>query len=171
VLQRANATLGVQRTTSPIFAEGSRGTDLRLSASVSLRPSASARVEGTLATSDITRASGGSEFAQTVIPRLKLEYQLTRAMFVRVVGEYRSERRDALRGEDGRVLYINQVVSTETTGSHLRLDWLASYQPTPGTVAFFGYGTGLDAPRADEFSALRRSDDALFVKLAYQFRR
>ena len=38
-------------------------------------------------------------------------------------------------------------------------------------------GTGLreyqyiDAPRADEFSALRRHDDAFFVKLAYQFRR
>jgi hypothetical protein len=51
------------------------------------------------------------------------------------------------------------------------MDWLASYQPTPGTVAFFGYGSGSAAPRADEFSDLRRNDDAFFVKLAYQFRR
>lgn len=170
VLQRANASLGVQRTSSPIFAEGSRGTDLRVSASVSLRPTPAARVEGTLATSHITRSADGTEFAQTVIPRVKFEYQLTRATFVRLVGEYRSQRTDALRA-NGRVIYVNQTASTPTAGSRLRLDWLASYQPTPGTVAFLGYGSGLDAPRADEFSSLKRSDDALFVKLAYQFRR
>ena len=172
VLQRLNASAQVQRTTSPIFAEGSRGNDLRLSATLTLRPTAAARVEATLATSRITRARDGSQFAQTVIPRVKLEYQLNRATFVRVVGEYRSEQRDALRAEaDGRVLYVNHVASVATASSTLRVDWLASYQPTPGTVAFFGYGTGLDASRADEFSALRRHDDAFFVKLAYQFRR
>ncbi len=172
VLQRVNASLTVQQMTSPIFAEGSRGTDLRVSASVSMRPTAAARIEGTLATSRITRRLDGSQFARTAIPRLKLEYQLTRAMFVRVVGEYRSEQRDVLRAEaDGRTLFIGQVASTATSSSRLRLDWLASYQPTPGTVAFFGYGSGSDAPRADEYSALRRSDDAVFVKLAYQFRR
>ncbi|MBW7933856.1 MAG: carbohydrate binding family 9 domain-containing protein [Gemmatimonadaceae bacterium] len=172
VLQRVNASVSVQRTALPIFAEGSRGTDVRISATVSLRPTAAARVDGTLASSRITRRLDGSEFARTLIPRLKLEYQLTRAMFVRVVGEYRSERRDALRSaDDGRTLWVNLAPSAPTASSRLRVDWLASYQPVPGTVAFLGYGSGLDAPRADEFSALRRADDALFVKLAYQFRR
>ena len=172
VLQRANATLALQRTTSPIFAEGSRGNDLRISGTLTLRPTAAARVEGTLALSSITRARDGSQFARTMIPRVKVEYQLNRATFVRVVGEYRSEQRDALRASaDGRILYIGHVASTATATSTLRVDWLASYQPTPGTVAFLGYGTGLDAPRADGFASLRRSDDAFFVKLAYQFRK
>lgn len=172
VLQRVNATVSVQRTTSPIFAEGSRGTDLRISGSLSLRPTSAARVEATLASSRITRRLDGSEYARTLIPRVKAEYQLTRAMFVRVVGEYRSERRDALRSaDDGRTLWVNQSQSVPTASSRLRMDWLASYQPTPGTVAFFGYGSGSAAPRADEFSDLRRNDDAFFVKLAYQFRR
>ena len=172
VLQRANASMTVERLTSPIFAEGARGTDLRVSASLSLRPTAAARVEATLASSRITRRYDGTEFARTLIPRVKAEYQLTRAMFVRVVGEYRSERRDALHADaNGGVLFVNQTASTPTAASRLRVDWLASYQPVPGTVAFVGYGTGLDAPRADEFSALRRSDDAFFVKMAYQFRR
>jgi hypothetical protein len=171
VYQRMNATVGVQQTTSPIFAEGSRGTDLRLSATVSLRPTTAVRVDGTLAASRITRATDGSQYARTVIPRVKLEYQLSRAMFVRLVTEYHSQQVDALRSPDGRVLYVGGAPSSATTGSNLRVDWLASYQPTPGTVAFLGYGTGLDAPRADEFSTLRRSDDAFFVKLAYQFRR
>ena len=172
VLQRVNASVTVQRTTSPIFAEGSRGTDLRISGSLTLRPTSAARVEATLATSRITRRLDGSEYARTLIPRVKAEYQLTRAMFVRVVGEYRSERRDALRSaDDGRTLWVNQSASVRSESSRLRLDWLASYQPTPGTVAFFGYGSGSVAPRADEFSDLRRNDDAFFVKLAYQFRR
>jgi Domain of unknown function (DUF5916) len=172
VLQRVNATVQVQRTTSPIFAEGSRGNDVRVSATLTLRPTAAARVEGTLASSSITRSRDGSQFAQVVIPRVKLEYQLNRATFVRVVGEYRSEQQDALRtASDGRLLYVNHVASTATEASALRVDWLASYQPTPGTVAFLGYGTGLDASQADQFSALRRHDDAFFVKLAYQFRR
>lgn len=172
VLQRVNASVSMQRTSSPIFAEGSRGTDFRISGSLTLRPTSAARVEATLASSRITRQLDGSEYARTLIPRAKAEYQLTRAMFVRVVGEYRSERRDALRSaDDGRTLWVNQSRSVPTAASRLRMDWLASYQPTPGTVAFFGYGSGSVAPRADEFSDLRRSDDAFFVKLAYQFRR
>ena len=172
VLQRANASVTVERLTSPIFAEGSRGTDLRVSGTLTLRPTTAARVEGTLASSRITRRLDGSEYARTLIPRLKVEYQFTRAMFLRVVGEYRSEQRDALRAEgSGQLLSVNGTASSATASSRLRLDWLASYQPTPGTVAFLGYGSGMDAPRANEYTDLRRSDDALFVKLAYQFRR
>lgn len=172
VLQRVNATVSAERVASPIFAEGSRGTDLRLTGSLSLRPSSAARVEGTLASSRITRRLDGSEYARTLIPRLKLEYQFTRAMFLRVVGEYRSEQRDALRADaDGRLLSVRGAPSLAAASSRLRVDWLASYQPVPGTVAFFGYGSGSDAPRASEFSSLSRSDDAVFVKLAYQFRR
>jgi len=171
VLQRVNATVQVQRTAGPIFAEGTRGSDMRITGTITLRPTAAARVEGTVASSRITRQSDGMQFARTVIPRVKLEYQLNRATFVRVVGEYRSEERAVLRSDDGHVLYVDQTASTAAAASRLRVDWLASYQPTPGTVAFFGYGTGLDAPRADAFSALQRHDDTFFVKLAYQFRR
>jgi len=171
VLQWANAEFGVERRTLPIFAEGSRGNDLRLSAGVSLRPTAAVRVEGTLATSHITRANDASVYANDVIPRVKVEYQLTRAMFFRVVSEYHSQRLDALRGPDGRVLYIAGRPSAPSESSRLRVDWLMSYQPVPGTVAFLGYGTGMDAPQSDAYGTLRRSDDAFFVKLAYQFRR
>jgi hypothetical protein len=172
VLQRANASVTVERGISPIFAEGSRGTNLGVSGTLTLRPTTAARVEATLASLRITRRVDGSTYAQTLIPRLKVEYQFTRAMFLRVIGEYHSEQRDALRDEaSGRVLTINGAPSSATASSRLRLDWLASYQPTPGTVAFLGYGSGMDAPRANEYSGLRRSDDALFVKVAYQFRR
>ena len=86
VLQRVNASLQLQRTEAPIFAEGSRGTDVRLTGSLQLRPNSAARVEATLTRSSISRDRDGSQFATTVIPRVKLEYQLSRAAFVRLVG-------------------------------------------------------------------------------------
>jgi hypothetical protein len=56
----------------------------------------------------------------------------------------------------------------------LRTDWLVSYEPTPGTVAFFGYGDTrdtFDTSGSASFSDLQRRSDGFFVKLAYQFRR
>src|SRR5205823_7456241 len=48
----------------------------------------------------ITRARDGSRFSIANIPRLKLEYQLTRYIFFRYVGQYFAQQREAL--EDPR---------------------------------------------------------------------
>jgi hypothetical protein len=58
----------------------------------------------------------------------------------------------------------------------LQTDWLVSYEPTPGTVAFFGYGDTRDGVQDDGTSTstltdLRRRSDGFFVKVAYQWRR
>jgi hypothetical protein len=56
----------------------------------------------------------------------------------------------------------------------LQTDWLVSYEPTPGTVAFFGYGDTrdtFDTVESSSFSNLRRRSDGFFVKIAYQWRR
>ena len=52
----------------------------------------------------------------------------------------------------------------------LRVDWLFSYQPTPGTVMFAGYGGSYDGPEHLRFRELNRTDDGFFVKLSYLFR-
>ena len=51
------------------------------------------------------------------------------------------------------------------------MDCLVSYEPTPGTVAFFGYGSSLETERMLSLSDLRRQGDGFFIKLAYLFRR
>ena len=56
-----------------------------------------------------------------------------------------------------------------------RNDWLFSYQPTPGTVLFAGYGNTLANPAASDketirTDTLRRTRDGLFLKLSYLFR-
>ena len=60
--------------------------------------------------------------------------------------------------------------STARAANLLRTDWLVSYRPAPGVVAFAGYGSTLTEPGALAFADLRRVDDAFFMKLSYVFR-
>ena len=53
----------------------------------------------------------------------------------------------------------------------LRMDWLVSYVPSPGTVFFAGYGSSLTEPEAFRFRQVERVRDGFFVKLSYLLRR
>src|SRR5207247_9701938 len=107
------------------------------------------------------RPADGSVAGGTFIPRLKVEYQLSRAIFLRFVGEYRSSQRDSLR-DDSRTNYpilirdpkdgvYKRDLALATQTNNFRVDWLFSYQPTPGTVFFAGYGSSLSEPEAFPF--------------------
>jgi hypothetical protein len=112
------------------------------------------------------------------IPRLKVEYQLSRAIFLRWIGEYDANEQDALRDDSRTDLPI--VVLNRDTGVYerqpgfqentFRNDWLFSYQPTPGTVVFAGYGGILSEPRNLRFDQFRRVSDGFFLKFSYLFR-
>ena len=155
-----------------VFAEGSEGRTQRVDATFGFRPSPGLRVEGLAALSRLTRAHDGSEYSRTFIPRLKVEYQPGRALLFRVVSELRDERTDALRvARSSNVLFIDGVPSSAVRDRRLRTDWLISYEPSPGTVAFLGYGSTLERPETDGLSRLRRAQDGFFLKVAYQFRR
>jgi hypothetical protein len=114
----------------------------------------------------------GSEFARAIIPRLQAEYQPNRALFFRAIGEYRSERRAALLDpESGDPLFIDGAAQPAVRSNGLRVDLLASFEPTPGTVAFLGYGSSLETDGDFDWSRLQRVNDGFFVKLAYRVRR
>jgi hypothetical protein len=169
--RKFNGSLEVQRNNGAIFEEAADGNETRVTAGLSIRPTESIRIETTGIISHITRVRDGSEFARTVIPRFKVEYQPRRSLFFRVVAEYRSQRQSAL--EDARTgdrLIIGGVPGTPEKFNALRLDLLASYQPTPGTVAFVGYGSSLETESTFGLTDLRRANDGFFVKLAYLFR-
>lgn len=169
--QALNATARLARSRGPIFPEASRGYETRFTSSLSLRPTGSVRLTASNTWSRITRDRDGSEFARTIIPRLKLELQANRALFFRVVAEYVAERRSPLEdARTGAPLFVSgsQVAGRES--NRMRMDWLASFEPTPGTVAFFGYGASLADREAFAFRDLTRDSDGFFVKLAYQFR-
>jgi hypothetical protein len=156
---------------------------------LTIRPTDKLRVNGTYNLQSFNRRSDGSLVANNRIPRLKVEYQLARPVFVRLVGEYTTLYRDALRdeGRTGKPIItydecagyaLQRTVSCQR--SIFRGDFLFSYQPNPGTVLFVGYGAGyadtravaepFEFPRSVGFRGYNRTDDALFVKASYLFR-
>jgi len=112
------------------------------------------------------------------IPRLKIEYQLSRSIFLRWIAEYDANEQDALRDDSRTGLPI--VVLNRSTGQYerqhrleenrFRNDWLFSYQPAPGTVLFAGYGSTVSEPRNLRFGDFRRLTDGFFLKFSYLFR-
>jgi hypothetical protein len=167
-----DAEAEVERAAVPIFAEGSEGRETSLSLAADVRAGGSLRIGALLARSRITRRRDGSEFARVLIPRLKVEYQPRRSLFARAVAEYQAERRDALRdARTGTPLRVGGVAQGRDHLNRLRVDLLLSYEPTPGTVAFLGYGATLDNGPAFGLDALARENDGFFLKLAYRLRR
>lgn len=154
----------------PIFREASPGRSLRLDASVDLRPTGALRATLQVSRLTLDRRRDGSRFSSETIPRLKLEYQLNRALFLRFVGQYAARSRAPLEDREGRAILQGGAPDTGSVGNEFRMDWLFSYRPTPGTLVYLGYGSTLEEPEQFRFSGLRRSTDGFFGKLSYLFR-
>ena len=142
------------------------------------RPTDQLRVDASYQLQSFRRRTDGSTVGINHIPRLKAEYQLSRAIFFRVVGEYNAQKQDDLR-DDTRTGFPILIRNPQTgileraLGSKtntFRADWLFSLQPNPGTVFFAGYGSTLTEPDALRFRGLRRAADGFFVKFSYLFR-
>ena len=140
------------------------------------RPTDKIRVNATYNIQKYNRRTDGSTVRVRHLPRLKLEYQISRPLFVRLVGEYDAVEVDDLRDDsrtEGPLLIRNPdgTVSRLTAFSDntFRGDFLFSYQPLPGTVVFVGYGALMTEPTAFR-GDLERNSDGFFVKASYLFR-
>jgi hypothetical protein len=142
------------------------------------RPTDRIRTDLTYDHQQVNRRTDGSLVALTRVPRLKVEYQLTRAVFLRLVAQYTTNEVDSLR-DDSRtndpILLRDPVTGAFTriaasARNVFRVDWLFSYRPVPGTVIFAGYGSTFDDPSAFRFRPLARTTDVFFAKLSYLFR-
>jgi hypothetical protein len=145
------------------------------SASLDLRPSNQLRVSATYVSSTFTRRNDGVRSATMQIPRLLVEYQIARPLFVRVVSQYTAMSRVPLMDPaTGLTLLVPSgsggwAPAVQQTSNLLRADFLLSYRPSPGTVFFFGYGNSLAEPQALAFQRLERTTDGFFVKVSYVF--
>jgi hypothetical protein len=175
------------------FAEWSNGEIVWLTINGNWRPTEKLRANFSYNQTKVNRWSDRSNVINSRIPRLKLEYQLSRAIFLRVVGDYTSYYQDDLR-DDSRTnapIVAPDSLTGELRPIHayrenfFRGDYLFSYQPNPGTVVFVGYGRGfagfdttdpLWSQRDDNWRLGRKASDllpvsdAVFVKLSYLFR-
>jgi len=173
--RRFSASVGTTIGNDVDFLETSRVRRIDYNASLDLRPSERLRVSATYVSTGFTRRVSGERSAFTRIPRVKVEYQLARPLFVRVVSQYTATRREPLRDpRTGTILLVNNggtfSSSTRSASNSLRTDWLFSYRPTPGTVLFLGYGGSLSESDPLAFQRLRRTSDSFFLKASYVFR-
>ena len=144
---------------------------------LNVRPTDQLRIAGTYAYERYDRRTDGTRVQTRTVPRLRVEYQVTRQVFVRVIGEVVQIKQDSLR-DDSRT---NQPVFFRNANGSLtravafdrsrgRLDFLFSYLPTPGTVIYLGYGNTSRADRPGGTQSLQPNRDVFFMKLSYLFR-
>jgi hypothetical protein len=173
--RRFAASAGVTSANDVDFLETSRVRRTAYNGSLDLRPNERLRVNATYASNEFTRRFDGRSSFSTRIPRVKIEYQVARPIFVRVISQYEANRREALVDyRTGLPLLVRQsngtyAPSVTRASNLLRADWLFSYRPRPGTVLFAGYGSSMTEPGALEFDRLRRVSDGVFLKASWLF--
>lgn len=168
--RRLTATASIAPGRVPIFREAAPGSSLRLDGSVDLRPTPALRATLQLSRLTLKRRRDGSRFSSETIPRVKLEYQISRPLFLRFVGQYSARSQAALVDRAGRPILVSGVPVPGVTSNEFRMDWLFSYRPTPGTLFYLGYGSTLEEPEQFRFNGLSRASDGFFGKLSYLIR-
>jgi hypothetical protein len=158
------------------FFEWASGDVVWFTFNVTYRPTDRLRTELSYFWQQVNRRTDGSVVNVGRIPRLKVEYQVSRPLFVRLVGQYVQTQTDSLR-DDSRtgapILIAGPTGVTRSAARHsnqFHADALLSYQPVPGTVILAGYGSDMTDERAFGFHNLTRTDDAVFVKVSWLFR-
>lgn len=169
-------TLLYTRGRDPEFFETATVDRRSIDLAMDLRPSRQVRVGLLLRYQRYERVRDNTLFSEQVVPRLRLEYQFTRALFFRMIGQLESRRRSALRDPDTEAPLLAQdslgtwqpIAARQSLLA--RADWLVQYLPSPGTVVFLGYGNSLDASLTNRPGDLRRAADGFFLKVSYLFR-
>lgn len=159
------------------FPEWSSANVVIFNQTLTLRPTEQLRVSGTWSYDTFRRKTDGTLVLSRNTPRVRAEYQITRQVFVRVIGEHSDVQQDSLR-DDSRTelpVYLRQSDGSLRRANafrrtRARLDVLFSYLPSPGTVFYVGYGDQLRADEPTGYRTLRRSADVFFAKVSYLFR-
>jgi hypothetical protein len=176
IYQQFDASVGTTLGNDVDFSETSRVSRHDANATLNWRPTDKLRVTGSYVSSMLTRRANEQATTHIRIPRVKVEYQLSRSVFVRFVGQYTAITGDTLVRDPRTGLPLVTLGSSgtqnvlRTPATDFRVDWLFSYRPTPGTVFFVGYGSSLTEDDPLAFARLRRVNDGFFVKASYLLR-
>ncbi len=168
--QFLSATASYYFGRTPLFREASPGSNRQVDATVDLRPTQALRAAFQLTRLELNRRLDGSRFSTETIPRLKLEYQITSAIFVRFIGQYTAREREALENRDGVPILIDGELTEKSTENLFQTDWLFSYRPVPGTLVYLGYSATFEEAESFRYHDLQRQVDGFFAKISYTIR-
>jgi hypothetical protein len=143
--------------------------------SVTLLPTPAFRTEIGVRHQRLTRERDGSEYSSATIPRVRMQYQFSKSLFLRGVFEYAAQERgtpsDPVTGAPLEYCGDSGCTPVSAFGyNDIHLEALLSYEPSPGTVFFLGYSRDMEDMDAFRFQDVRSQVDGLFVKLSYRFR-
>lgn len=168
--RRFSATVGLGWGETALFREAAPGRNFTITGIVELRPTDALRGTFQFTRLALSRARDGSRHSTETIPRLKVEYQVSRSLFLRFIGQYAAREATPLRDRDGHPILVNGVRDQGSRSNEFRMDWLFSYRPVPGTLLYLGYGAALAEPDQFRFRDLTRTADGFFGKVSYLFR-
>jgi hypothetical protein len=160
----------------PDFFETAAARRRDVNLTIDWRPRKQLRVEPRLTYNRFVRERDGTVVNGGTIPRLKVEYQVNRWVFVRYIGQYDARQRDALRDPQTDAALLTRSASGQFApvaarrSNDFRNDLLFSYQPNPGTTVFLGYGASLVDQEAFRFRDVQRVNDGFFIKGSYLYR-
>ncbi len=144
-------------------------------AGLSLFPTTNLSGELGVRHTSLFRKLDGSLYSRATIPRARAQYQFNRALYLRAIVEYGSQRRGALLTPTGgrQVSYCANGSCLDLQGTEsndFSFETLLSYEPSPGTVFFVGYTRRMEDTEAFRFREVRPEAEGVFVKLSYRFR-
>jgi hypothetical protein len=155
----------------PIYAEASRGLELQVAPSLSLRPTESIFLSLDQTFARIWRRKDDSVFSTALVSRLTSQYQFSKALFARILVQYGLEDRDALLdpGTGRRILIDGEPAEARDEGT-VQGQFLLQYQPSPGTIFYVGYSRIMEGAYSYRLSDKDPVADGIFLKLSYLFR-
>lgn len=124
----------------------------------------------------VWRPSDGTRVLEQDVAVGTLEYQISRAVQLRLITQYSVENRDALRDDSRTNLPLVSIGSSGSTplGAYdhrgFQTNFLFTYLPNPGTVVYFGYGNLRQQPDQLNRPLLGALQSDFFLKLSYLWR-
>lgn len=155
----------------PIFNEAARGLEIQGNGSLTIRPNSSVQLTLSHTFSSLKRERDNSQYSTSHLPRVRIQYQFSKSLFVRGLVQFRLTERSALQDPTtGLPLTIGGSTVDARSRGQFEGQLLAQYEPSPGTVVFIGYSRIMQGERTFRLSRLTPTSDGLFVKLGYLFR-
>jgi hypothetical protein len=144
-------------------------------ASLTIYPTRALSVEAGLRHLRLDRQTDGSRYSTATIPRLKIQYQLNRAWYLRTILEYGSQEAGWLQDPaTGNPLFLCGDDECEArdgrANNELYGDMLLAYEPSPRTVFYVGYTRQMRDTDAFRFRDINAVADGFFAKVSYLFR-
>ncbi|HSM03206.1 MAG TPA: DUF5916 domain-containing protein [Longimicrobiales bacterium] len=176
--ERVRGSLSASWSEQPIFAFGvpvEMARSMSGDVSLTLLPTPAFETQIGVRHQRLARASDGGRYSSATIPRVSMQYQFSRALFLRGTFEYASQERGApLDPVTSEPLQRCSGGTCEPLGpfnaNDIHVETLLSFEPSPGTVFFLGYSRDMQDSDPFSFRGLRSRTDALFLKASYRFR-